>query len=54
MGAGELARAPLQSCFYQLFWLFPILKHKGEKRRCAHKIALPKIPLAPHKRDVVD
>ena len=28
--------APLQSCFYQLFWLFPISKHMGEKWRCAH------------------
>jgi hypothetical protein len=24
-----------QSCFYQLFWLFPISKRMGEKRRCA-------------------
>jgi hypothetical protein len=28
-------RGEKKICFYQLFWLFPILKHMGEKSRCA-------------------
>ena len=35
--AGVLARAPLQSCFYQLFWFFPISRCLGEKWRCARR-----------------
>ena len=35
--AGVLARAPFQSCFYQLFWLFQISRCLGEKWRCARR-----------------
>ena len=34
-----------QSCFYQLFWLFPISKRMGEKRRCARGTPSPNLLL---------
>ena len=37
--AGELARAPIHSCFYQLFWLFPIIRRRRRRWRMVAHIA---------------